>query len=148
MNRLLRRLTEDEMDQVATIHRVALDDRLPWLAGIHTPTEDQAFFRHHVFTRCEVWGAIDEVIVGFIAFRQGWIDQLHVLPGRQRRGHGQALLRRAQSVSACLQLWTFQRNGPALRFYETHGFVAVERTDGSGNEEREPDVRYRWDAKR
>ncbi|MFG2519104.1 hypothetical protein [Streptomyces sp. NPDC048527] len=24
------------------------------------------------------------------------------------------------------------------------GFVAVERTDGAGNEEREPDVRYVW----
>ncbi len=29
------------------------------------------------------------------------------------------------------------------RFDERHGFVEVERTDGSGNEERAPDVRYR-----
>ena len=29
-------------------------------------------------------------------------------------------------------------------FYARHGFVAVERTDGAGNEEREPDVRYVW----
>jgi hypothetical protein len=30
------------------------------------------------------------------------------------------------------------------RFYQRHGFVPVERTDGAGNEEREPDVRYQW----
>jgi len=35
-------------------------------------------------------------------------------------------------------------NGPAQRLYERHGFVAVERTDGAGNEECEPDVRYVW----
>jgi hypothetical protein len=33
---------------------------------------------------------------------------------------------------------------PARRFYERHGFVAVEHTDGAGNEEREPDVRFLW----
>jgi ribosomal protein S18 acetylase RimI-like enzyme len=41
-----------------------------------------------------------------------------------------------------LGLWTFQVNEPARRFYERHGFGAVERTDGRRNEEREPDVRY------
>jgi membrane-anchored protein YejM (alkaline phosphatase superfamily) len=43
-----------------------------------------------------------------------------------------------------LQLWTFQVNGTARRFYERHGFLAVESTDGSGNEEGDPDVRYVW----
>ncbi|WP_298279395.1 hypothetical protein [uncultured Bradyrhizobium sp.] len=42
------------------------------------------------------------------------------------------------------QLWTFQRNARARRFYEARGFVAVEQTDGSRNEEQEPDVRYLW----
>ena len=32
----------------------------------------------------------------------------------------------------------------AQRCYERQGFVAVERTDGAGNEEREPDVRLVW----
>jgi ribosomal protein S18 acetylase RimI-like enzyme len=43
-----------------------------------------------------------------------------------------------------LQLWTFQANEPAQRFYERHGFVDAERTDGAGNEERAPDIRYQW----
>ena len=44
-------------------------------------------------------------------------------------------------------LWTFQQNLRARRFYERHGFVAVEETDGLGNEERAPDVRYLWTGK-
>jgi len=45
---------------------------------------------------------------------------------------------------AGLELWTFQVNDGARRFYERHGFRAVEVTDGAGNEERQPDVRYAW----
>ena len=42
------------------------------------------------------------------------------------------------------QFWVFQQNERARRFYEAHGAVAVEFTDGEGNEEKTPDVRYRW----
>ncbi len=42
------------------------------------------------------------------------------------------------------ELWTFQTNLPARRFYERHGFIAVRWTDGASNEERAPDVRYVW----
>ena len=44
----------------------------------------------------------------------------------------------------CLQLWTFQRNLSARRFYEARGFALVEQTDGARNEEKEPDARYLW----
>lgn len=43
-----------------------------------------------------------------------------------------------------LQLWAFQRNLRAIKFYERHGFRLVRETDGSGNEEREPDALYAW----
>jgi GNAT superfamily N-acetyltransferase len=40
-------------------------------------------------------GAIfdNQQLVGIIAFREGWVDQLYVLPSSQRRGIGTALLR-------------------------------------------------------
>jgi len=40
--------------------------------------------------------------------------------------------------------WVFQRNEGARRFYERHGCRLVELTDGSGNEEKEPDALYEW----
>ena len=83
-------------------------------------------------------------MIGIIAFREGWIDQLYVLPKTQGQGVGTALLAVATSAWPELMLWTFQRNTGARRFYERHGFVAVEETDGSLNEEKEPDVRYCW----
>jgi hypothetical protein len=42
------------------------------------------------------------------------------------------------------QLWTFQKNARARRFYEQRGFTAVRFTEGEGNIEKEPDVLYAW----
>ena len=140
----IRRLSRDEMDGTALVHRASFDERMPWLAGLHTPSEDRAYFRNQVFAQCEVWGAVDDGLIGFIAFRDEWIDQLYVVPAWQRRGVGQALLDIAKAAHPELRLWAFQRNAPARRFYEKRGFVALEEGDGSRNEEREPDLLYRW----
>ncbi len=83
-------------------------------------------------------------LVGFLAFREGWIDQLYVLPEFQFRGFGTALLNIAKSSGDQFRLWTFQKNILARAFYESHGFVGIQETDGSANEEREPDVLYAW----
>ena len=142
---MLRQLKLEDMDAAARVVRTAFDQALPSLAGIHTPEEDQWFFRERVFKTCEMWGAVDgAVMIGIIAFREGWIDQLYVLPTAQRRGVGKDLLQVAQSSFDRLQLWTFQRNAPARRFYEARGFALVQETDGARNEEKEPDALYLW----
>jgi putative acetyltransferase len=141
----LRRLALKDMEAAAAVHRVSFDRALPWLAGLHAPAEDRAFYRNQVFKCCEVWGAERQSkLVGIIAFRQDWIDQLYVLPDAQGHGVGSDLLEVAQGAFPLLNLWTFQRNLRARRFYEANGFVAVRETDGAANEEKEPDVLYRW----
>ena len=106
---------------------------LGWISNVLLPGHD-------------VWVAeADGAVVGMLALSEGWLDQLYLDPVWRGRGIGVRLLalaRRRQPSG--LQLWTFQVNEPARRFYERHGFVAVEWTDGARNEEREPDVRYVW----
>ena len=41
-------------------------------------------------------------------------------------------------------LWVFESNTGARAFYARHGLVELERTDGSGNEEKAPDVKMAW----
>ncbi len=142
---MLRRLELVDMDAAARVLRASFDQALPWPVGLHTPAEDQWFFRERVFKTCEVWGAFErDAMIGMIAFRTDWIDQLYVLPKAQGCGVGTALLEVAQRCFDRLQLWTFQRNMQARRFYETRGFVLVRETDGARNEEREPDALYFW----
>jgi GNAT superfamily N-acetyltransferase len=142
---MLRRLELGDMDAAALVHRAAFDRALPSLAGRHTPAEDRWFFRERVFNICEVWGTFDgPAMTAMIAFREDWIDQLHVLAEAQRRGVGTQLLHVAQSCHDRLQLWTLHRNTQARRFYEARGFALIEETGGSQNEEKEPDALYRW----
>ncbi len=73
-------------------------------------------------------------------------SDLYLASDRRGCGIGRRLLDLAKLRSGGpLELWTFQVNEPARRFYEANGFVALELTDGAANEEREPDVRYRWE---
>ena len=72
----------------------------------------------------------------------GWLDHLYVDPAARGQGTGSALLAEARGrIAGDLQLWAFARNLPALAFYAHNGAIELERTDGRGNEEREPDVR-------
>ena len=142
---MLRQLKLEDMDAAARVVRTAFDQALPSLAGLHTAEEDQWFFRERVFKTCEMWGVFDgAVMTAIIAFREDWIDQLYVLPEAQRRGVGKDLLQVAQNAFGRLQLWTFQRNAPARRFYEARGFALIQQTDGARNEEKEPDALYLW----
>jgi len=142
---MLRQLERADMDVAARIFRTAFDHALPSLAGLHTPEEDRWFFRERVFGTCEVWGAFESAaMVGMIAFREQWIDQLYLLPQAQGRGLGTELLDVAQRSFARLQLWTFLRNVRARRFYEARGFALIQETDGTRNEEKEPDALYLW----
>jgi putative acetyltransferase len=140
-----RRLGIEDMEAASRVFRTTFDARLPWLAGLHAPHEDRAFWEGQLFSACEIWGAaLERDLLGVIAFRDGWVDQLYVLPAWQGQGIGTRLLDEAKSRHSELSLWTFQKNSGARIFYERHGFSVVTETDGSANEEKEPDALYRW----
>ncbi len=143
-NFILKRLDLQEMAQASRIHRASFDDRLSWLKGLHTLQEDQWFYENCVFPQCEVWAVFAPEMAGIIAFKTGWIEQLYILPEFQGRGIGSVLLKQAQQTFPHLQLWTFQRNIQAQKFYGKHDFTAIDQTDGRDNEEKEPDILFEW----
>lgn len=116
-------------------------------ALMHSNDEVRRWFRDVVFAEREVWVATDPEagIVAVLVLDGDWVDHLYVDPGLTGRGLGWALLTVAKRERPSgLQLWAFQSNVGALRFYEWNGFVEAERTDGTGNEEGAPDVRLVW----
>jgi putative acetyltransferase len=141
----LRRARIDELPDIAKIHRLAFSRALPHLRVRHSPADDLNFYSTAIFPHSELrvleWSGM---IVGFIAFRSGWVEQLYIHPDCQGRGLGSRLVTVAQESSDTLRVWTFQANVGARAFYESHGFQVERETDGSGNEEREPDVLYCW----
>ncbi len=140
-----RPLRAAETDAAAAVHREGGAVMPGYRLDLHTPEEDRALYRDVVFPAGPIWGAfLDCRLVGHVALAPGWISHLFVLPEFHRRGIGRELVSIAQAEQAELQLWTFQCNQPARALYEAAGFAAEEFTDGAGNEEGEPDVRYRW----
>ncbi len=74
-----------------------------------------------------------------------WLDHLFVRPDAKGEGIGSMLLDLVKGLRPhgfCL--WVFESNTPARAFYGHRGLVELERTDGSGNEEKAPDIRMAW----
>jgi GNAT superfamily N-acetyltransferase len=140
---VIRRATTADADAVGRIF-VAARDAMPYLPRIPGPDRGRLgalFVERH---RLWVWEEGGEV-VGFVGVDQGEVRHLYVAPPAQGRGIGAALLEHAKTVAPeRLELWVFQQNDGARRFYERHGFRLVRLTDGAGNMEREPDALYEW----
>ncbi len=142
----LRPAVPSDAAAVAEVWLRSFDAALPTVRRAHSDDEVRGWVRDVLLPAHDVWVAeADGAVVGVLALSEGWLEQLYLDPAWRGRGIGDRMVGLAkQRQAAGLQLWTFQVNGPAQRFYERHGFRAVERTDGATNEEREPDVRYAW----
>ncbi|MEU6815056.1 GNAT family N-acetyltransferase [Streptomyces sp. NPDC046860] len=147
MTVLLRRALPADARAAADVWLRSFAAALPTVVRPRADDEVRAHIRDVVIPLRETWVAEAEEggIVGMMVLDGDLLSQLYLDPAHRGRGLGDRFVALAKERSpGGLTLWTFQVNRPAHRFYERHGFVAVERTDGSGNEEREPDVRYAW----
>jgi GNAT superfamily N-acetyltransferase len=104
------------------------------------------FVANVILKECAVTVVEDDTgIVSFLALQCEEIRLLYTRPDRIGLGAGTLLVEAARSSGVeALELWCFQANTHARRFYEPHGFRAVRFTDGAHNEERMPDIRDRW----
>ncbi|KMK66776.1 GNAT family N-acetyltransferase [Puniceibacterium sp. IMCC21224] len=86
-------------------------------------------------------------VVGFIARNEDYVHALYIHPNTRGDGVGRMLIEDAQAASDRLELWTFEANAGARKFYEREGFTADRRTDGADNDEGLPDILYVWERK-
>ena len=119
-------------------------DETRWMVRIHTPKQDIAHGGWLVDV-CDVCvvrknGAVQ----GFLARQGSDIQALYVAGDARGQGVGAALLNHAKTTVDGLELWTFQANNGARRFYERHGFTEDRRNDGSDNDEKLPDTHMIW----
>lgn len=115
---------------------------MTYLPVLHTDEQTRRFFAKVLRQQRVHVAVIDGTVIGFAAVHEGWLNHLYLDPAWHGRGIGSALLRAACDGLDRVQLWVFQANDGARRFYERHGFTLGELTDGAGNEERQPDARY------
>jgi GNAT superfamily N-acetyltransferase len=143
---VIRRATAADASAAAEVYLRSFTAALPTVTRPRSDDEVRAYIRDVVVPLRETWVAVaEEQVVGLMVLADDLLSQLYLDPDWRGRGIGDRFVALAKERSPQgLSLWTFQVNKPAHRFYERHGFVEAERTDGSDNEEREPDVRYVW----
>jgi len=118
-------------------------DTTVWMPRIHTRAEDVGFcgtmIDHGWVTVAE-----DKDVLGFLAQDGVEVNCLYVRNDAQGQGIGKALLDHAKDNSDRLELWTFQANAGARRFYAREGFAEIKLTDGQNNDEKLPDAFLEW----
>jgi chorismate mutase/GNAT superfamily N-acetyltransferase/SAM-dependent methyltransferase len=142
----LRPATPDDAAALAEVHLASRKAATPAMPPSVHPDEDALPWVTGWLAENEVWVAeVDGAAVGYASMTTAWLDGLFVAPDYAGRGIGTLLLDVVKSLRPDgFALWVFESNTPARRFYERHGLVELEHTDGSANEERAPDVRMAW----
>ena len=140
---MIRRATPDDASAISDLF-VRTRDEMTYLPRI--PEHVRPLLGGRILERAELWVVEEEErLVGFAGVGGSELTHLYIDPSAQDRGVGSALLGHMKSLCPeYLELWVFQENQGARRFYERHGFELVRFTDGAGNMEREPDALYEW----
>ncbi|WP_435245129.1 GNAT family N-acetyltransferase [Streptomyces tendae] len=143
---VLRRAEDADARPAAEVWLRSFAAALPSVRCAHSPADVRDWFARVLVPQYETWVADrDGQVLGLLVLNGPELKQLYLEPDWRGRGLGDRFITLAKAQRpAGLSLWTFQINAAARRFYERHGFREAEQTDGSRNDEREPDVHYLW----
>lgn len=140
---MIRRATAADVEAMARLYERTFAT-LTYLPVLHTLDEHRNWLGKQVAEQ-ETWVWDDGAVRGFMVLTDSELMYIYLAVGFTGAGIGTKLLELAKSRRPDgFTLWTFQQNEGARRFYERHGLEAIEFGDGSGNEERVPDVKYEW----
>jgi GNAT superfamily N-acetyltransferase len=146
----LRPATLGDTDAVADVYLRSRKELVACAPLAHSDDDVRNWIRGRLIPAGRTTVAVvDGLIVGLLSVATAadgsWIEQLYLHPAWIGCGIGTRLLELARTeLPPPIRLYTFQRNQRARDFYERRGFKAVRFSDGSGNEEKCPDVLYEW----
>lgn len=143
----LRAATVEDLGALVAVHLASRRGAGPaFPVGVHSDAEVHAWVSGWDLADHDVWVAERAGrVVGYARCTLTWLDDLYLLPEVQGQGIGTALLDRVkQARPDGFGLWVFETNTVARAFYRARGFVELERTDGSANEEQSPDIKMVW----
>lgn len=145
----IRPATAEDLPAIADVFIAARGAAVPAMPpSIHPPHEVHAFYAGLDLVEVDREGWVAEDGRGIVAFAElegDWLDALYVRPDAHGEGIGSLLLELVKTLRpGGFSLWVFETNAPARAFYARHGLAERERTDGSDNEEKAPDIRMEW----
>lgn len=127
-------VTSETLMQAARVHAESWREShrefcSPDFVAAHTPQRQADYLARELEQGKELWMLVLEEPVGLVSVWGSLIENLYVLPDRQRQGWGSVLLDFA--ISRCTgapTLWILSNNLRARSFYEKHGFQFTGRS--------------------
>lgn len=127
-------VTPQNLMQAARIHAESWREShrgfcSPDFVAAHTTQRQADYLARELEQGKALWMLVLEEPAGIVSVWDNLIENLYVLPARQRQGCGSALLDFA--VSHCAgtpTLWILSNNHRARSFYEKHGFQFTGQT--------------------
>lgn len=147
---LLRKATSLDANDIAKVYLASRKELVSFAPLVHTDESIYQWVNEVLLPNEQVIVAEESgIIIGMMSLIKdkdvGHIRQLYITPAAVGRGIGTLMLNLAKSLlNSPIQLYTFEKNIGARRFYERHGFQATGFNDGSGNEENCPAILYEW----
>jgi GNAT superfamily N-acetyltransferase len=141
----LRPARTQDMEACAAILNDWIDET-DWMPRVHSRADVVNHYKTVVARDRKSFVVVSgNATLGFMTFTDDHlISALYVASEYRRQGVGQLMLTRAKrEFDDRLELWTFQANVPAQKFYAREGFVEINRTDGD-NDEGLPDIMLEW----
>jgi GNAT superfamily N-acetyltransferase len=144
----VRRAGPEDVAVIASVYTAARIAAVPQMPpALHTAEEDVWFFTRRLGDD-EVTAWVAEAgpqVLGFALCTPTFLDGIYIRPDLKGQGLGSLLLDVVEATHPDgYELWVFASNTGARRLYQRRGLIEVEHTDGSGNEEKAPDVRMAW----
>lgn len=115
-----------------------------WMPDLHSAAETIAFCGEMIARRWVTVAELEGRVEGFLARDGTLIHSLYLSRYSRGQGIGARLLAAAKAQSDRLELFAFQANPGAARFYLREGFSEAARSDGRDNDENLPDIKFIW----
>ena len=119
--------------QAAMIHSVSWKEShssfcAPEFVEKHTPERQQGYIQNKMNSGSKFFLLIEEEPIGIVSVKDDLIEDLYILPQKQRMGYGTKLLQFA--IKQCTgnpALWILENNSNAKRLYNKIGFQETGR---------------------
>ena len=132
----------------AMIHSVSWKDShrsfcAPDFVEMHTPERQQAYIQNKINCGSKFFMLTEEEPIGIVSVKDDLIEDLYILPQKQRMGYGTKLLQFA--IGQCTgrpTLWILENNANAKRLYHKMGFQETGRMNAITDELDEIELSY------
>ena len=132
-DRMIVRVSEQNIMDAASIHSISWKEShrdfcTQEFIELHSPERQQKYIHDKINKGTKFFMLVDEEPVGVVSVTDSLIEDLYVLPEKQKMGYGTKLLQFAvDQCSDTPSLWILENNVNAERLYYRMGFTRTGR---------------------